>query len=66
MQPSPVFLSVRSIGVLLLTACVATPTAAEEGMWPLHQVPAAAWQTKHGLAWDDALRNRVQPALVRV
>ncbi len=51
-----------------LTSMIAAPprVLADEGMWPLHQVPREAWQAQHGFAPSDEWLTGIQRAAVRL
>ena len=44
----------------------AAPVLADEGMWPLHQPPLAAWQTQHGFAPTAKWLEMLQRSAVRL
>lgn len=53
---------------LLLSLCVwtAPPVHGDEGMWTLHDFPAAAVEEAYGVAIDDAWLDHVQRSTVRL
>lgn len=54
-----------SLLALTLTAAIALPMLADEGMWPFNNVPAKDLQTRYGWAPDQAWLDHVRLASVR-
>lgn len=61
-MPSTLTALLRAITLLAL----AVAAAAEEGMWPLHNVPTTRWQKQHGVLLTDAQLDALRGAAVRV
>jgi len=51
--------------VLVLSAALALPALADEGMWPFNNIPSAALKQKYGWAPDQAWLDHVRLASVR-
>lgn len=56
----------RLARLLLVLALVSSPVGADEGMWPVHDFPAAAVEEAHGVTIDGAWLDRVRRSTVRL
>jgi hypothetical protein len=61
-----IFSGPRRLALIALILSIPLPAAADEGMWTLHDFPAAAVEERYGVAIDDAWLHRVQRATVRL
>jgi hypothetical protein len=66
MNKSAIGAALAAAALMLLTAIVAMPTQADEGMWTYHAFPAATVREKYGATLDQKWLDRVRLSTVRL